>query len=62
MTPKEKAKELFDKMKGFRVKHSHSKKCALIAVDEVMSELKIYESAIIYKGFWEQVKNEIKLL
>jgi len=36
MEPKEKAKELFDKMKGFRVKHFHSKRCALIAVDEIL--------------------------
>jgi len=31
-TPKEKALEIFNSMKGFRVKHSHSKKCALNAV------------------------------
>jgi hypothetical protein len=31
-TPEEKALEIFNSMKGFRVKHSHSKKCALKAV------------------------------
>lgn len=38
MNPKEKAKYLFDKMKGFRVKHSHSKKCARIAVEEMIEQ------------------------
>jgi len=40
MTPKERAKYLFDKMKGFRVKHSHSKKCAKIAVEEMLNQFK----------------------
>jgi len=36
MTPKEKAQEIFDKMKGSRVKQTHSKRCAIIAVDEIL--------------------------
>ena len=36
MTAQEKAKEIYDKMKGFRVKNSHRKKCALIAVEEII--------------------------
>lgn len=31
-TPKEEADDLFNSMKGFRVKHSHSKKCAKVAI------------------------------
>lgn len=62
MTPKEKAKELFDKMKGFRVKHSHSKKCALIAVDEILNidNIKPY---ILHKEiikYYIEVKKEIE--
>jgi hypothetical protein len=66
MTPKEKAEELFNKMKGFRVKHTHSKKCALIAVEEIEKaidfdwiEVQNLESEHRY---WEQVKEELKKL
>ena len=73
MEPKEKAKELFDKMKGFRVKHSHSKKCALIAVDEILDVSKIElgmdsssHDVVIFATtriiFWQEVKKEIELL
>ena len=65
MTPKEKAKELVEKM---YVVHSHSasdisyyfsKQCALIAVDEVISVpyLLKYES-----WFYKEVKQEIEKL
>jgi hypothetical protein len=60
MTPKEKAKQLFDKMKGFRVKHSHSKKCALIAVDEILNAIEYLDEDSEY--FWEEVKQEIEKL
>lgn len=56
--PKEKAKELFDKMKGFRVKHSHSKKCARIAVDEIIAICT--QSKFI--DYWNEVKTEIEKL
>jgi hypothetical protein len=66
MTPKEKADELFNKMKGFRVKHTHSKKCALIAVEEIEKaidfdwiEIQNLESEHRY---WEQVKEELEKL
>jgi hypothetical protein len=66
MTPKEKAKELFDKMKGFRVKHSHSKKCALIAVDEILNLLiNVYGFHEFDNGkveYWKVVKNDIQKL
>jgi len=35
MNSKEKAEDLFNKMKGFRVKHTHSRKCALVAAKEL---------------------------
>lgn len=63
MNPKEKAKYLFDKMKGFRVKHSHSKKCARIAVEEI---LKTNEDTSkygdIFSRYWLEVLKEIDLL
>lgn len=36
MTPQEKAKDIYDQMKGFRVKNSHRKKCALKTVEEII--------------------------
>ncbi len=69
MTPKEKAKELFNKYWGLLLIHNVShrklftKECALIAVDEIldddvfdMSE-ELFENRINY---WEQVKKEIE--
>lgn len=37
MTAQEKAAELYAKMKGFRIKHSHAKKCAIIACEEIIN-------------------------
>jgi len=63
MTPKEKAKELFDKMKGFRVKHTHSKKCAKIAVDEILLHEKENHSILDkITDYWQEVKTEIEKL
>jgi len=58
MTPKEKAEELVNKYLmatpvGFYIEDC--KKCAIIAVDEVMSD---YQSWVTNE-FWEQVKQEI---
>ncbi len=64
MSPKEKAEELFQKMKGFRVKNSHSKKCALIAVEEIInSHYKLLGgvNTSIY-NYWEEVKQELEKL
>jgi hypothetical protein len=52
MTPKEKAKELFDKMYG--VTDYQAKQSALIAVDEILSWNQT--------KFWEDVKQEIEKL
>ena len=60
MTPKEKAKELFNKMflcyQGIIDEYT-AKQCALIAVDEILEHC--YE---VMKPFWEEVKQEIELL
>jgi len=53
-TPKEEAVELFNAMKGFRIKHTHSKKCAKVAVrkilevigDSMFSEYEHYEKVL----------------
>lgn len=55
---KELALELFTKMKGFRVKHSHSKKCAKICVDYILKN----EYHPTNEAFWNDVKKEIDAL
>lgn len=68
MTPEEienKAKDLFNKMKGFRVKHSHSKKCAIIAVDEIIENNRILLDGMRYHeelNYLESIKDEIRKL
>ncbi len=64
MTPKEKAKELFDKMynskdqlRKYPMCFDTSKQCALIAVDEI---LKAVEGK--YDDYWIEVKQEIEKL
>ena len=68
MTPKEKAREIFDKYWLFFVEdtdamgiHKLTKKCALIAVDEILEmDLPILEEdADGFYDYWEQVKQEI---
>lgn len=63
MTPKEKAKELFDRLAPFTDIDENAKYCALIAVDEVIASLKSIfgqdedkQPDIIY---WDEVKEEI---
>ena len=71
MTPKEKAKELVDKMEYkamihdcFGSEYLVAKDCALVAVDEIlsmgiMSHSGDWEMAKLY---WEEVKQEIEKL
>ena len=64
MTPKEKAIELVDKMHIktdviFVMSKVQAKKCALIAVDEIINEFYTHPIAKIY---WQEVKNEINKL
>jgi hypothetical protein len=70
MTPKEKAKELYFKMYniyGYDDYHLRTKKCALIAVDELInSTLPSCEFGGIINNntieYWEEVKQEIEKL
>lgn len=67
LPPKEKALELFNSMKGFKVKHSHSLKCAIKAVDEIIAtDMLIDEDAYVetpsYLAYWVQVKSELLVL
>ena len=64
MTPKEKAKEIYEKLYfvkvntvgGWMFKES-AKQCALICVDEIlMSQHNVWENTIEY---WQDVKQEI---
>ena len=73
MTPKEKAKQLFDKFyyvkdeQGFHsVNKYRAKQCALIAVNEILDFMLIelkwdekYNGNVIY---WKEVKQEIEKL
>lgn len=65
LSPKEQAQALFDSMKGFRVKHSHSLKCAINAVDEIIKqiiEIEFYRDTAMPSllAYWEDVKKELK--
>ena len=73
MTAKEKAIEIYDEMKGFRVKNSHRKKCALAAVDMITDALETTTGHLAISrmdmlevekdfDFWEHVKTEIEKL
>jgi len=66
MTPKEKAKELVDKMWNIDERYGsigfhEAKQCALIAVDEILSNPMFFSDyGTVY--FWQSVKKEIKQL
>jgi hypothetical protein len=72
MTPKHKAEELFDKMSTNNGDEYHhctkyvAIQCALIAVDEILSDYKNYllHENTEYKGlmYWNEVKQEIQKL
>lgn len=60
MTPKEKAKELvykFDDAMEFATPQRFAKKCALIAVDEIMKH-----NSFPTMDYWQEVKQEIEKL
>jgi hypothetical protein len=74
MTPKEKAKDLFDKYWIFYVKdtdaigiHNLTKQCAIIAVDEILKSNPCSEDSdrggnfmwVEDTYYWEQVKQEL---
>ena len=66
MTPKEKAKELYEQYEFIYIPNytsSHEiKQCALIAVDEIISELEGTNSTKLGGFFWQEVKEEIEKL
>lgn len=62
MTPKEKAKEIIFKFWDLGLGFYEQKKCALIAVDEILKANAVwYEGSIPYK-YWQKVKQEIEKL
>ena len=70
MTPKEKAKELFFKYRNLENKHSYinnynAKKCALIAVDEILNDdwyIATAEDLRARDKYWNKAKQEIEKL
>lgn len=63
MTPKEKAEDLYGKMR-IDLAPILAKQCALIAVDEILEmDLPILEEdADTFYDYWEEVKQEIEKL
>jgi hypothetical protein len=61
MTPKEKAKELVDKM-AFEVCFTDAKQCALIAVDEILNAIynEDFDGHLIDEhnaaSYWQEIK------
>jgi hypothetical protein len=77
MTPKEKAKELFDKYYIVCQEYTEeiqcsiqAKQCALIAVDEIIQQWEVIDTYIADLGgqlnqslkYWQEVKQEIQNL
>jgi hypothetical protein len=76
MTPQQKAKELVEKYHALEQCNNHSdlvldgnicahlaKQCALIAVEELINQMKpICTDYSIGVGFWQLVKEEIELI
>ena len=67
MTPKEKAKELMflfankiQKYDTILYQKKLSKKCALIAVDEILNEYWSHDTK--RRDWWQEIKKEIELL
>jgi len=64
MTPKEKAKELVAKYKGFGMYNESiaAKQCALIAVDEILNAIEQIFETFEERKYWQEVKQEIEKL
>ena len=58
MTPKEKARELVEKMDEYVGRYRDYKQCALICVDEILSICTQHS----FNVFWNEVKHEINKL
>lgn len=64
LTPKEKAKELVDKM-AFEVCKTDAIQCAIIAVDEIIETVSMcipYLHESTYYEYWVNVKEEIIII
>lgn len=62
MTPKEKAKELYNKFCTRKFHFDDAQEIALIAVDEIMEVINIISSTDSQYNYWKQVKQEIEKL
>jgi hypothetical protein len=65
MTPKEKAKELYQKFLPYtpvEEEHQYTEKCALIAVDEILFAIQDLPLTDVNWDYWHQVKKEIEQL
>lgn len=64
MTPKEKARELFDKYQivGSQWYVDTTKKYALITVDEILKVASFYNDSQAEVTYWQEVKQEIENL
>jgi hypothetical protein len=68
--PKEKAIEMFEEMKGFRVKHSHAKKCVRKAIAQIIASNPTLQGntedlvtmIVQAKCYWCQVEDELAKL
>ena len=68
MTAKEKAQELVDKFRteilsflGDRIKDQNAKRCALVAVDEILN-INSVDKDFSLSFYWQDVKDEIQNL
>jgi hypothetical protein len=61
MTPKEKAEELVERLYGCaEINQYTAKRCALIAVDEILNLASFYNDTQGEVTYWTEVKQEIK--
>jgi hypothetical protein len=64
MSPKEKAKDLFEIYLWETGNETFAKNCSLVAVDEILSDYKNYllHENTNYKGlmYWKEVKQELE--
>ena len=63
MTPKEKAEELVERLYGCaEINEYTAKRCALIAVDEILNLASFYNDTQGEVTYWQEVKQEIENL
>ena len=60
MEPKLKAKELYNKMYDYSLFEEEAKRCALIAVNEIIEQL-THWCPVHILNYWMNVKKEIEL-